>query len=713
VVGTLGRVSSLATAPRRATTEPTGETPTTRIRGVGVTVDAAIAGLLTVGFGLVVFVATGGTDLGPNTWVQIALLVIGVGCATALVLRRTPGQTGPGVAVVALFAALAALTYLSIAWSVQPASSWVEANRTLSYLAAFGAAVALARLAPSRWPAVVGAVGAVTTIVCGYALLTKVFPATLDPGDTLGRLRAPFDYWNATGLMAALGLPACLWAGTRPATGRALRSLTVPALVVLLTALVLSYSRGAVLAAVIGLGCWFVLVPLRLRGAALLATGALGGALASLWALTHHAITHSGASPAAQTSQGHTFGVVLLAVVILSALAGLALTRAMDRTVLAAAVRRRIGTVLLICVALVPVAMVAGAAASSRGLTGQASHVWNELTSTTPSSGVTNNPGRLAQLSNSRPLYWSEGMKVGEHAVLAGTGAGGFDTARTRYTTNPLQVAHAHSYVIETFADFGLIGIAVSLALLVAWGVAVKRTLSPARAEPGHAAERTGLITMLTIVVTYGVSSLIDWTWFIPGVTIPALVCAGWLAGRGPRLEVATTKTAAAPGTANAAAPPTGPLPLGRVAVAISGVAAALVAAWFVWRPLHSSDQVTAAINAITRGDAPAALAAARGAAGSDPVSVDPLWELSAIYSAIGNQAASRAELVKATSVQPSNAQTWQQLGSYDLQAHHPELAMPELQRALRLDRTSQITAQNLAQARAELSGSRTRTGSA
>ncbi|MGN6872942.1 MAG: O-antigen ligase family protein [Solirubrobacteraceae bacterium] len=701
-------MSSLATAPRRATTEPTGERPTTRIRGVGVTVDAAFAALLTVGFGLVVFVATGGTNLGPNTWVQIALLVIGVGCVTALLLRRGPRQPGPAVAVVALFAALAALTYLSIAWSVQPATSWLEADRTLSYLAAFGAAVALARLAPSRWPAVVGAVGAVTAIVCGYALLTKVFPATLDPGDTVGRLRVPFDYFNAIGLMAALGLPACLWAGTRPATGWVLRSLTVPALAVLLTTLVLSYSRGALLAAVIGLACWFVLVPVRLRGAALLAVGALGAAFASLWALSHHAITHSGASSAAQTSQGHTYGVILLAVVILGALAGFALTRAMDRTVLAATTRRRIGTALLVCVALVPLVAIAGAAASSRGLSGQVSHVWSELTSTTPSSGVSNNPDRLGQLSNSRPLYWSEGLKVGEHAVLAGTGAGGFDTARTRYTTNPLEVAHAHSYAIETFADFGLIGIAVSLALLVAWGAAVRRTLWPGRDDPGHddairVAERTGLNTMLAVVVTYGVSSLIDWTWFIPGVTVLALVCAGWLAGRGP-----LTEAEAAP-----AARSTGPLPLGRLATAIGVVAVALIAAWFVWQPLHSSDQVTAAIGAMTRGDAPAALADARGAAASNPQSVDPLWELSAIYSAMGNQAASRAELVKATDVQPSNAETWQQLGSYDLQAHHPALATGELQRALRLDRTSQITAENLAQARAELSGARTRTGSA
>jgi hypothetical protein len=699
------RVSSLATAPRRATPEPTEETPVSRTRVIGVPVDAALGALLAAAFGVVVFVATGGTDLGPNTWVQIALLLAAVACAAALVLVRAPRRPAHGLAAVALFGVLAALTYLSIAWSVQPATSWLEADRTLSYLAAFAAAAALARLAPSRWPAVLGAVGTVTAIVCGYALLTKVFPSTLDAGDTLGRLRVPFDYWNATGLMAALGLPACLWAGTRPATGRALRSLTVPALAVLLTALVLSYSRGAILAAVIGLGCWFALVPLRLRGAALLAAGALGGAIASGWALAHHAITHDGASLSARTSAGHTYGLVLLAVLILSALGGFALTRAMDGVVLAAPVRRRIGTALLICVALVPVAAIAGAAASSRGLTGEASHVWSELTSTAPSSGVGNDPGRLAQLSNSRPLYWKEGLKVGEHALLAGTGAGGFDTARTRYTTNPLEVAHAHSYAIETFADFGLIGIAVSLALLIAWCAAVRRTLSPGREDPGRdgegadpvrAAERTGLITMLAIVVTFGVSSLIDWTWFIPGVTVPALVCAGWLAGRGPLSEART------PGTASRR---TGQLSFGGAAAAIGVLAAVLVAAWFVWQPLHSSDLLTAAITAMTRGDAPAALADARGAADSNPVSVEPLWELSAIYSATGNQSASRAELVKATQVQPSNARTWQQLGAYDLQAHRPARALPELQRALRLDRTSTVTGENLAQARSELTG--------
>ncbi len=468
------RVSTLASAPSRATPEPAGTASRSRARRAGLTADAVFGAALAAGFALIVFVATGGTDLAQNTWVEITLTVVGAACALAVVVLGARGRPWGALALL-LFAVLAALTYASIAWSVQPADSWVEANRTLAYLAAFGAAIALARLVPARWPAVVGAVGTVAVVVCGYALLAKVFPATLNAGDTLGRLRVPFSYWNATGLMAALGLPACLWAGARPDAGRALRAVSVPAIAVLATVLMLSYSRGALIAAVIGLGCWFVLVPLRLRAALLLALGAVGAALASGWALAHHAITHDGATLTARTSAGHTFGLVLLLMLALMLLAGVAAAYGSERVTLASPVRRRIGVVLLVLVAMVPVLGLVGVAASSRGLTGEISHVWNEVTS--PSSHVGNNPGRIAELGNSRPLYWSEGLKVGEHALLAGTGAVGFDIARTRYSTSTLAVAHAHSYLIETFADFGLIGVAISLGLLAAWGRAVAQTL--------------------------------------------------------------------------------------------------------------------------------------------------------------------------------------------------------------------------------------------
>ena len=39
---------------------------------------------------------------------------------------------------------------------------------------------------------------------------------------------------------------------------------------------------------------------------------------------------------------------------------------------------------------------------------------------------------------------------------------------------------------------------------------------------------------MLCLVVTFGIHSFVDWTWYVPGVACVALLCAGWLAGRGP-----------------------------------------------------------------------------------------------------------------------------------------------------------------------------------
>jgi hypothetical protein len=690
-VATLAGVSSLATAANSATSEPAGATPWSRARRLGVTADGALAALVAAGFAAIVFVANGGTDLAPNTWVEILLVLVGAASALAIVLRSATGRAWGGATVI-LFGVLAALTFASIAWSVQPADSWVEGGRTLSYLAAFGAAVALARIAPTRWPALIGGVTIAAVVVCGYALLADVFPATLNAADNVGRLRVPFGYWNATGLMAALGLPGCLWAGSMPRAGRGLKTLSVPALALLFTVLMLSYSRGSLIAGVIGLACWLAFVPARLRATLVLALGAFGGAIATGWALAHHAITHENALLAARTSAGHHFGLVLLAVLALSAILGLAAALAESRITVSPRARRRIGGGLLGLAALLPVLAIVALAASSRGLTGEISHAWTTLTS--PNSHVGNNPGRIAELGNSRPIYWSEGLKVGEHALLKGVGAVGFDTARTRYTTSSLQVAHAHSYVIETFADFGLIGIAVSLALLMSWAVAVKRTLAGARGSQlntPQANERAGLITLLSVALIFGVSSTIDWTWFVPGVAVPALVCAGWLAGRGPFTEMpgrlAARRLSASPGA---------------LAAGVGVAAAAIVGAWVIWQPLHSTNAFNASITAITHGNASAALADAREAASSDPVSVDPLWELSAIYTALGNPPAARAELVKAANLQPSNPETWEELGTFDLQAHHAADALRELQTALHLDLGATAITQQIAQAQSE-----------
>jgi hypothetical protein len=652
----------------------------------------------------IAFTTTGGADLGPNTWVEIALVALGFALAIAVVVRGAAGPAWGGVTL-GFFTAFALLTAVSIAWSVVPDQSWVEAGRTAGYLGAFAAALALARLAPGRWRALIGGVALVAVVLSGWAVLVKVFPASLDRQDQYGRLLAPFDYWNATGLMAAMGMPAVLWAAARRDRGRATRAIAVPALALLSATVALSYSRSAVLAAVAGLAVWFIAVPLRLRGALMLGLGLIGGAAVTAWALHDHALTHDQVALAERTSAGHAFGLVLVAVLAAMAALGLAAAFWSDRVTPAPNMRRRAGAVLVGLVALLPLAGVVALAASSRGLTGEVSHIWNTLTSTTNHTGDT--PGRLVALANSRPQYWSEGLSVGEHAALGGVGAGGFGVARLRYTTNTLPVGHAHSFPIETFADLGLVGLAISLGLLVAWSLATARTLrSPRDAIPPGAetevdAERAGMWTLLCVVVAFGVNSAIDWTWFYPGVALPALVCAGWLAGRGP--------LSAAVGVAEQHRPLAGRP--GAILAVTALAAAAFVICWQIWQPLRSADADAASIGALIRGDARTALADARSAAAIDSVSTEPLFQLSAIYAALGDTARAHSEIAAAVRLQPDNPETYLRLGQWDLAHHQPRPALGVLEQAHRLDLTDQPTIQLLAQARAALAKGGTSTG--
>jgi hypothetical protein len=673
-------VTSVATAPEGASSRPGQTTRPTLAERRRPSADFIAGAITATALCLVAFLASGGSDLAPNTWVQVGLVVLAGAATIALSLfgDRSPAW---GAWALLLFAALAALTYASIAWSVQPANSWLEANRTLSYFAAFAAALMLARLAPERWRALVGAVATATAVVCGYALLVKVFPGSLDPGDRLGRLNAPFGYWNAVALMGALGIPACLWAGARREGSVLLRALAVPALAILIPALILSYSRGSIVVAVIGLIVWFSLAPLRLRSALILAVGAAGGAAISIWGLATHGISADAVALPARTSAGHTFGIVILIVLALATAAGVAAVSVLDRAGLSARARRSVATGLLVLVGLIPVAGVGALAASHRGLTGEVSHLWSGLTN---ANGVVNDqPGRLVDLSNSRPHYWSEAITLGKEHLLAGVGAAGFATAQPS-SSSPIwnaQHAHAlnaHGYLAETFADFGLIGLAVSLALLVAWGMASARTLefrrprqpSAERAPPSNEAERAGHIALLAIVVTFGFHSLIDWTWFIPGTAVVAMVCAGWLAGRGP-LSMRAARLSRARRLSRSPAATLG---------LISTVIVALVAVWFVVQPLRSSDASAAAETAAYNGNGGAALSDARAAEADDPVSVDPLFLLSAIYNGLGDRTAARNELVRATSRQPANPATWQELGCYDF-AHHDARAGAEFRR--------------------------------
>ena len=109
----------------------------------------------------------------------------------------------------------------------------------------------------------------------------------------------------------------------------------------MLLTLLLAYSRGALVALLLGAMIWFCLVPLRLRGAAVLLTGAAGAAVVIAWDFSKHALSADNVPLAARDSAGHQLGALLAAVLIALTLAGLAVGFLSARHTPPAALRRK------------------------------------------------------------------------------------------------------------------------------------------------------------------------------------------------------------------------------------------------------------------------------------------------------------------------------------------------------------------------------------
>jgi O-antigen ligase len=662
---------------------------------------------------LLSFYAKGGLTAETATATEIGLTIAAgiVLAAGALTLRR--GAPAHGVGPALLLLAFAMLSALSIVWSVQPDGSWRDASRLIAYAAVFAAAVILARLGRRHWPALLGGVALASVVVCAYALLAKSLPNHFTEANRFARLYEPYGYWNALGLTAATGVICCLWLGARRAGHAVLSALAYPAMGLLVLTLLLAYSRGALLALAVAVVLWFLLVPLRLRGAAVLLTGAVTAGAIAAWDFHSHALSSETATIAERTSAGHELGVLVIAMVVLLSIVGVAIVFATGRRAPAAALRRRAGGALLALIAVAIVAFAGALAVSHRGFTGTISHTFNTLTDT--HAKVPNTPERLTAVASVRAQYWDEALKVFDAHPALGVGAQGYEVARLRYRTGPLPVKHAHGFIVQTLADLGIVGLVLSLLLLASWMTAAGRATHPfnrrwrgwrairggarpawERLPPGeltgYGPERVGLLSMLCLVVLFGVHSLIDWTWYVPANAVAALLCAGWLAGRGPlRAGRSADPSVASPAPQRGAArsPRSGLLAAGRpgsIRLAIAAVAliGALLAAWTQWQPQRSEDAREEAL-AVLGTNPVAARAAAQRAVSSDPLSVEALFALSSVQGAAGQAGEARATLLRAVKLAPSNPQTWLALGRFDL-GSNPRAALHELRAAIYLD---------------------------
>jgi O-antigen ligase len=641
----------------------------------------SVAALLVV----VAFAANGGLRLGETTKVEMGLLLLcGLGGAGAILATPDRGRWW-GMGSVAAFALFAGWTLLSITWSVQPSDSWVEVNRTVTYLAAFAFAAALARTIPRQWEGVLAGIALASVVVSLYAVATKVLPGHLSADELYARLRAPFGYWNATGLFAALGVPSCLWLGARRHGYGPLNALAYPAVGILLVTQLLAYSRGTLLALAIGLIFWFAVVPLRLRGAAVLLAGLAGAIPLSLWAFARDGLSTDRLDTSLRGPAGHQLGILLAVMSVVLLAIGLAVTFRAQRTPLSKLARGRIGTTLLVGVVLIPIVFGGYLFTTERGFGGSISHAWTTLTDPNAFTPP-NDPSRLTAIGSVRSRYWNEALKTFKDHPWKGVGAEGYATVRPFYRQDTLDVLHAHGFAVQTLADLGAIGMALALAILAAWGWATAKATGLRRRDRGlpFGPERIGLLTMTSTVVVFGVHSFVDWTWFVPGCTLVALLCSGWVVGRGPlrtHADAAREPTAPLRGPRAWLRAP-GPL-IGAVAV----VVLALVLTWGVWQPLRSLDATNDALAQLEQGDYQAAIHDAYLGNDRNPLSLEPLSVLAVAQAGSKDLAGAEATLQREVRMQPANPDPWVRLADFQFnRLHKPKEALVSLQAAVRLD---------------------------
>ena len=661
----------------------------------------AASALLAAAFAAVAFVGRGGNDLRALTSIELALIVFGGLAAAIGVAYGRSGHHGRGSLI--LFGVLATLTAVSIFWSITPDVTWIEANRTFAYFAVFATGVAAGRLAPRSYPVFLrGALGAIA-ILTAYALASRVWPESLSGATEIyARIGQPFNYWNAVGTTAAIGVVPALWLGARRSGHQPANALAYPLMALLYIAIFLSYSRGSLVCAALGALAWFVFVPLRLRSLPVLVIPAVASAPLLVWALGKPQFTQDGLSASARATVGPEFGLMLVALCIVLLVVGLAIGFGSRDWIPSFGTRRRAGLAAVAVAVCIPFVGLTGVAFSS-GLD-TFNDRFSELTS--ESAKTPGGPQRLIRASSTRSRYWRQAGNIFETLPVTGTGAGTFGTARLPFRKDQLVAQHAHGFLPQTVADLGTLGLLVILAFAGAWFVSVARTTGLERhvgrrqgAGRHWDADRVGTTAIALAALVFGLQSVIDWTWFVPGPAVLAIALAGYVAGRGPAPEPAGTPSPVVVG-----GPPLEPtialpklprfslkLPprprYDRLVPSVLVLLVALVAAWAVYQPYRAERTNNQALDLLGERKLAEAEREAKRAHSINPASVRPLWAQAAVAVAAGNLDKAQTLYQSAVFDRPSDPEAWVRLAEFQLyRRNQPEAALSIVEGALYLD---------------------------
>jgi O-Antigen ligase len=445
--------------------------------------------------------------------------------AQALVLRTTLAARpfeGFSRALAVPLAALALYAVWQLAsalWSHATARALDSYDRTLLYVLAFALFGSL-RYTRERVGWLVRMLVVGLAAVCLIGLLSRVLPHAWPTAETFfaNRLNYPLTYWNAEGMLAAVVLILGLHLSADRSEHWGVRVLAAAVLPAIAATLLLTFSRGATGAAVIGVLAYCLTTRSNTLPTALLAVAApIAVAMRSAWDATALATNHPTTSAA--ISQGRHVAVVvgacmvgagLLRAVLLLAdrrIAELALVRVPPRRAVRVGVGAGVG------IGVVLLALAAGAG-------GYAHRQYDKFVNGTREPRVVQVRDRLTDPANDGRLpLWRAAIDIYDTQKLHGTGAGTYQDYYTRYRSETVYVVDTHSLYLQSLAELGLVGLALILVVVcgILGGLAM-RIRGPDRAV---------FAALFAVVLAWAVHQAFDWDWQMPAVTLGVFILAG------------------------------------------------------------------------------------------------------------------------------------------------------------------------------------------
>ena len=543
------------------------------------------------------------------------------------------------IIVAGLLLSLALLSALSSVWSDATARSFIEAERVVAYIGFLTAAFLVCQTSSGRKRLVEGIVIAIGLIVL-LGLVDRCFPgAGITPVDATSRLRYPLGYWNANGLVFGVGITLFAWTARR-GEWAPLRLLSVAFIPAAMAGLYLTYSRGGLLAGLVSVVLMFFLSSYRLHFISVIASG-LVVAIPTIAFIQSKTLIAQNLGGEGAPAEGRTVAFAILLSMVLAVAIFLIAARIVaaspaifERAVAISRDRRLLrGVGVAGTVALLTVAIIFGG------------HVWDQF-SDNEISFPDDPEQHFIQLSGAGRYQFNQVAleAIGENPLL-GTGAGTYNFEWTQNRPNDLAAQDAHSLYLEAFAELGIFGGLLVLALagfLLATGVAVFRGSS--------GPERDLAAVLLAVQATMLMALAIDWTWEMAATAALLLLVSAAQLGqlnseqRAGRSQQATYSRAYTP------------VPRARTILGLTIVWAAVV---ILTVPLAADKYVGSAERATADGRLTDAVQASERSSDLNPFAPQPHVQLGVIAQSLGLDDRALAEFTRAIELEPRNWQWW------------------------------------------------------